>query len=617
MSNKIFYLAFSIALIILANATYSCIFQPKTRSIVRAVNTAETFGVSSTNALRVSSTNALQTHANSQHDRSDNESGLTQSFKRGFPKKSAQQLQQHQHLPQMPKTHYSYQSMEENGVRTIRMDDYPFPSFPIDWNRERRFVGTITGILTKHGVPYVLGVSPLLLEKEDPFLQKLSGTICMHGFTHSTSKGTNRIEVNKWQYGGEFSDYNKTELREMWKKGNKILSKFPSYDPRQFISPFNAINQDMVDVLVENGVKYIHTYTGAMRSAVAGEEEPTGAPYGGWVEDMKVPSDVKFIVSRWQKTYTDVSKLAYFDKLDNSQITVHWYYDINNPNYATDYVKLATKIMTDLTDENKDKQLHMIMETTFNNYNNDANAEDTRFYSGKPLHKLLQNITRIEETYATKEFFEVSSKKDPDCVHKDNGIFCNVATGGLYLCPPIYRFVRDLALRLPHKSTACVVGTGSSKLEALLLSLPNNLEVETYDLFKSQYKHFIFDSIVALYGKNRWKVHSGRFENASPKKKCDLVLFDTNLVGSVNDQHWKVVDKYLQHPGTIMLVQHATWEGYESYCKPQKCTFKHRGHLGTKNGCYPDRSIIPKNMNPAVLSAGNGWNEGYQYGIWE
>ena len=245
----------------------------------------------------------------------------------------------------------------------------------------------------------------------------------MHGFTHSTSKETNVVDISKWRYGGEFSAYSKGELRNMWKKGHNILSKFPSYDSQQFISPFNAINQDMVDVLVENGVKYIHTYTGAMRSAVASEKEPTGAPYGGWIEDMKVPGDVKFVVSRWQKTYTDVSKLARFDKLDDSQITVHWYFDKGNPNYANDYLKLATKIMAKSTPLKKNNLLHSIMETTFKNYNNDANAKDTRFYSGKPLHKLLQNITHIEETYATKEFFEVSSKKAPDCVHKDNGIF--------------------------------------------------------------------------------------------------------------------------------------------------------------------------------------------------
>lgn len=73
----------------------------------------------------------------------------------------------------------------------------------------------------------------------------------------------------------------------------------------------------------------------------------------------------------------------------------------------------------------------------------------------------------------------------------NDGIFCNVAIGGLYLSVPIYNFVYEIAKKLSPNSVACVVGSGSLKLEAMFLSL-NNLRVETYNLFKSKYKKMIY-----------------------------------------------------------------------------------------------------------------------------
>ena len=130
----------------------------------------------------------------------------------------------------------------------------------------------------------------------------------------------------------------------------------------------------------------------------------------------------------------------------------------------------------------------------------------------------------------------------------------------------------------------------------------------------------IHKEIIKEYGSKNWNVHGGRFEMFKTDKTgfCDLIVFDTNLNGNINDKHWSVVEKYLKHDNTIMVVQHNTWTGYNSYCKTtSSCSFKHSGRLECNiDGCYPDMSIVPSNMHPAVLSQRHRWREAYQYGLW-
>jgi hypothetical protein len=738
---------------------------------------------------------------------------------------------------------YTYQSVMIDGMRTVRMDDYPYPS-TTSIEKQQDKLKLVLDIFEKYNVPYILGVSPLQLLLKGEISQHIEflnsvvkkGYVCMHGFDHRTTKGTDTADVNKWKYGGEFAQYGPSELENLWKQGHDILLNVNRYTIQHFIPPFNAITQNMVNVLMNHGVKFIHSFDVALkhRGVDAGDYPyDNGGNWGGWIEDYKVDKDVIFVVAKWRKTYTDIHKIK--PEKESSQIVLHWYYDTQKKDVVQNYEKLALAIQSvknkkskkiisfslygsnprytdgalenaklckkiypewtmrvyydnsvpkqivaklkasnvqliDMSDSKMNKmswrfqaasdserfcsrdidsrlskreaaaveewirsgkEFHVMrdhpshslyqmsggmwcsktipnMSELLTNIKNQAYLQDMNFlnkviwpiaqksilqhdsfscdkfgggkpfptarvgwehvgsvyingkmrqgdvdilkkkqgiekckmttlksifshtkknfvlqranplfYTNTPLHGLLKRITRIEEKFAIKEYLDAKSSKNSNCGTFCCGTHCRVATGGLYLCPPIYTLLNQVASALPRQSVACVVGTGSSRLEALFLSLSNALHVETYDLFNSVYKHMIYEEINKEYNDERWVMHGGRFENMVPNKTCDLIVFDTNLNGPINDQHWRVVDRYLKHKNTVMIIQHNTWSGYKSYCTTKKCTFKHLGSLQSgSGGCFPDKSIMPSNMHPHVLSTGDSWNEGYQYGIW-
>ena len=125
-----------------------------------------------------------------------------------------------------------------------------------------------------------------------------------------------------------------------------MLSEVNGYNPAHFIPPFNALTQAAVDVLVENGVKFIYTFDVAMKSRLASAiaHPDIGGNFGGYVEDYIVPPDVVFVVSEWQKTYASVGVVRDYvsRNLYHSQITLHWIFDARDLwNYTEEVTQLA------------------------------------------------------------------------------------------------------------------------------------------------------------------------------------------------------------------------------------------------------------------------------------
>eukprot|EP01047_Picozoa_sp_COSAG01_P016888 COSAG01_NODE_879_length_12944_cov_9.811021_3_plen_592_part_00 len=245
---------------------------------------------------------------------------------------------------------YTYQSVMFNGRRTVRMDDYPFPSDMPIAEQQQKLKGVLD-VFERYRVPYILGVSPLqLLLKGDMaqhiyFLNSVvkHGFLCMHGFDHRTTKDTDSVDTNQWERGGEFAQYTPAELEALWTQGHNILLKLNRYTTDHFIPPFNAITQAMVNVLLRHDVKFIHSFDVALkrRGADAVAHPDLGGNFGGWIEDYAVADRAVFVVSEWQKTYADAKDI---NTMRRSQITLHWIYDVKQGGIGQTYADLAVKL---------------------------------------------------------------------------------------------------------------------------------------------------------------------------------------------------------------------------------------------------------------------------------
>lgn len=256
-----------------------------------------------------------------------------------------------------PHCTYTYNSLIVQGKPVVRFDDYPFPdATPIAEQQER--LGRVLQIFESAGVPYILGVSPgqLLLKGEIhahiDFLNKnvKRGFVCMHGYDHRTTVGTDDVDLSSWEIGGEFAKYTASEFEELWFKGHEILRQVNKYSSEHFIPPFNSLNQMVVDVLVRHGVKYIHSFDVALRHRLEGAtpHEAIGGNFGGYIEDYVLPPTAIFVVSEWGKTYAHVSTVnEYVIKThSSSQIALHWFYDTLKADYVQAYTQFTTSLLS-------------------------------------------------------------------------------------------------------------------------------------------------------------------------------------------------------------------------------------------------------------------------------
>lgn len=218
-------------------------------------------------------------------------------------------------------------------TRYIRIDDFPNGDLALhtEWLKYHKkphfkLLKPILDILNESQTGYILGVSPELCDSDDiNFLNdNIQGSCVMHGFNHAWNFPWANI-TDTWPLGGEFGLLSKQQISEKYKNGVDTLSKIKNVNFEHFIPPFNCYNQDLLDVLAENNVKYIH--------GCSKEHENYG------LEKLN-HFRIHQVISEWQKTYCDVDKVINY-AYHPSQITLHWIYDVSRDNYLQNYKTLA------------------------------------------------------------------------------------------------------------------------------------------------------------------------------------------------------------------------------------------------------------------------------------
>lgn len=225
---------------------------------------------------------------------------------------------------------------------------------------------------------------------------------------------------------------------------------------------------------------------------------------------------------------------------------------------------------------------------------------------------MLQRKT-IEEQLSGQEYRElggsVNQEGEVHCLQDH----CNVATGGMYLCPHVLYGI--LAVLRNISGPFCIVGSGSLTLEAWVLAV-SNLDVVSFDLFDEKYQQMVAETIKMSFGKSRWTQISGPFEDNEKIMPCGAIVFDTNIRGDLNLQHWRKIETTLSKDNPYMWVQSNNWREFSNFCHDKSCAFEHMGATRAINGCFPDKSVIPANMHPEVLKVGDSYDEVYQFGQW-
>ena len=130
-----------------------------------------------------------------------------------------------------------------------------------------------------------------------------------------------------------------------------------------------------------------------------------------------------------------------------------------------------------------------LMHAALKAYERDGCKVRSKFFKDVRLRALMGVIRANEETYLTShmlgDFVEEAlvgsngrRNGPPQCVD----YICNVPHGGIWLCSNVLDFLSKVASTMDG-GLMCVVGSGSSKQEALLLSSNANVEIVSFDFF--------------------------------------------------------------------------------------------------------------------------------------
>ena len=205
--------------------------------------------------------------------------------------------------------------------RLVRMDDFPSgdKKRSVSWD----ILSNILKIFEDYKVNYLLATSPLLYDGETceekinsnhiQFLKDnvITGKIVMHGFNHGFHHDWKHI-VETWEGGGEFLDMSCDDIDSKYDECHTILSCLENYDPTHFVPPFNAINQNLLDVLHKKQIKYIHL------NSLYYEE------YKQYENNFY---DIELLISENAKTYAHSSVILRNINDYDQVITMHWVYD--------------------------------------------------------------------------------------------------------------------------------------------------------------------------------------------------------------------------------------------------------------------------------------------------
>ena len=216
----------------------------------------------------------------------------------------------------------------------VRIDDYPYGTPWYDINACRKTLSQVFDIFEANQVPYVIGVTPELIDDFDIELlnNKLNiGRAVMHGFDHAFGKW-NKFKniIYSWPLGGEFKDMTEMNIVDKYACSHEKMFAIKRFDDTHFIAPFNCYTQAAVSALAGMGVKYIHTC----------DKEFEAYHYA----DYYYQSNISPVISRWQRGYDFAFRLLPRD-LRGEQITLHWMYDTRkDPDWIQNYHLLCAKI---------------------------------------------------------------------------------------------------------------------------------------------------------------------------------------------------------------------------------------------------------------------------------
>jgi hypothetical protein len=218
--------------------------------------------------------------------------------------------------------------------RIVRIDDFPHGDLSMfsrgDHMYYRQKVAAGLEVFEKNDIPYILGTSALLFQSGDvEFLNSTvkKGKVVLHGFNHGWNLPWDKI-TSFWRGGGEFFNLSTDDISERYHQSVEILKNVKSFSEEDFIAPFNCYTQELLDFLKNTPVKRIHTSDEFWES------------YG--LDKMEYYSMTP-VISKFKVTYDDAHKVV--NHLDDpSQITLHWCYDAQRPNWLSEYQTLCTEI---------------------------------------------------------------------------------------------------------------------------------------------------------------------------------------------------------------------------------------------------------------------------------
>lgn len=221
--------------------------------------------------------------------------------------------------------------------RILRIDDFPHGSradhsamTPTDC---RAFCELAVESFENHGAEYLLGVSPLLLDKDDlDWLNRTVkvGKVVMHGFNHGWSfSGRWEEVVQTWAGGGEFLDMSAEEVRHQYSRADAVLKGVHRYDPAHFVPPFNVYNQALLDALQDSPVEYLH-----------------GCNHHFMEYKLRELNHGKFqpLLSDYNITYAHADIVLRNLYMTVSPVTLHWIYDRKRADWLDLYEQIARQL---------------------------------------------------------------------------------------------------------------------------------------------------------------------------------------------------------------------------------------------------------------------------------
>ena len=219
----------------------------------------------------------------------------------------------------------------------IRIDDFPHGDLALH-NQLRSQPGydhrdhlwQFLQAFERRGVPYVLGVSPELINNHSDlfFLRGLQHCeVALHGFNHGWHRFAARWQriTETWPLGGEFAFATPAELRASMQRA---LHKLADFKLRKFIAPFNVYTQPLLDVLNEYGFEQL------LGGEAGRQHGMHKLDHGSLQLDLCLPP-----------LYNDAHKiLPHLPQAiaNGSTITLHWIYE--QPAHAAHWDEIARQV---------------------------------------------------------------------------------------------------------------------------------------------------------------------------------------------------------------------------------------------------------------------------------